>query len=154
MILKMVAIECTARKRRLHCCHTVACHSYELRTYNFYSVACEPYAEFSRWYFCISSRRTRLRRYRRLLLRPASYNHPPFFYALLRKIGTTELITLVDQFICYIRGKVFFQERPNGPFIPNLSHFPTAVLKGYKPVFLHKVVGGYLQKSCKLCHTH
>ncbi len=46
--------------------------------------------------------------------------------------------------------KFFFQERPNRPFIPNLSHFPTAVSRGYKPIFLHKIVGGYLQKTCKL----
>ncbi len=28
------------------------------------------------------------------------------------------------------------------------------IFRGYKPIFLHKVVGGYLQKSCKLCHCH
>ncbi len=36
----------------------------------------------------------------------------------------------------------------NGPFIPNLSHFPTAVWRGYKLIFLYKDAGGYLQKSC------
>ncbi len=54
----------------------------------------------------------------------------------------------------YRNMNLFFQERPNGPFIPNLSHFPTAVWRGYKPIFLHKVVGGYQQKSCKLCHRY
>ncbi len=28
----------------------------------------------------------------------------------------------------------FFQEWPNGLFIPNFTHFPTAVWRGYKPI--------------------
>ncbi len=41
-----------------------------------------------------------------------------------------------------------------GPLFQIFLIFQLLFGGGYKPIFLHKVVNGYWQKSCKLCNSH